>query len=502
MQQVCSVARIRAAEQAWFDAHPGGDLMGRAAEAVADEAARLLLPVGWYAYEPAEVAQPIVPRVLVVAGPGNNAGDALFAAAGLPRRVCDVEILVWSVAGHTHADGLAAALAAGARHVDADLAATLAGHVDLVIDGVSGLGGRPGLAAPVAAVADAARAAGTAVLAVDLPSGLVADSHEAHPCFHAEVTVTFIARKLAHVAEPAASECGRVVCVDIGVRAAPEHTWLVTAADLHSWYPWPGPTSDKYSRGVVGLDTGSPDYPGAAVLGVSGALHAGAGMVRYLGPARRAVLAAFPSVVSPPDSSQPGQPSQPGRVQAWVCGSGWPDADSGRFARRPASVPVVVDAGALLNLSISGVESDRAGDLAPGSLLTPHAGELARLLGVERAEVTADPVGHVRRAARLTGVCVLLKGSSQYCAAPDGSVLIVESGPAWTATAGSGDVLAGVAGAMLAAGLDAQRAGALAAALQVRAARVVEGPYPPDAVARCLPDAVMSLSQPAEEHPR
>ncbi len=486
MQQVCSVARIRAAEQAWFDAHPDGDLMGRAATAVAEEAARMLSPIGWYAYEPAEVAEPTVPRVLVVAGPGNNAGDALFAAAELPRLVGDVEILVWVVAKQTHAGGLAAARDAGARHVDADLAATLAGHVDLVIDGLSGIGGRPGLSGPVAAVAEAARAAGTPVLAVDIPSGLVADSHEAHPSFHASVTVTFIARKLAHVAEPAASECGKVVCVDIGVRAAPEHLWLATGADLDGWYPWPGPTSDKYSRGVVGVDTGSADYPGAAVLGVSGALHAGAGMVRYVGPARDAVLTAFPSVVAPVDAADPG------RVQAWVCGSGWPDADPDRFARRPASVPVVVDAGALLNLGRA-TDAPPSAELAPGSLLTPHAGELARLLGVERAEVTADPVGHVRRAARLTGTCVLLKGATQYCAAPDGSVLIVESGPAWTATAGSGDVLAGIAGALLGAGLDAQRAGALAAALQVRAARALQGPYPPDEVARCLPDAVMSL---------
>lgn len=467
MEPIASAQSIRDAEAAWFAAHPGGDLMGLAASAVARTCVPLLSGRAHLG-------------VLVVAGPGNNAGDALFAAAELAELLGrQVPLWVWPVVDATHADGLAAALDEGAVVVDAAGALTLCTGVGLVLDGVSGLGGRPGLPDAVAAVARATAGAGVPVVAVDIPSGLVADSCVAHQSFVADVTVTFIARKLAHVAEPAASRCGRVELVDIGVAPPASDVHVVTEDDLRAWYPWPGAGSDKYSRGVVGVDTGTDMYPGAAVLGVSGALHAGAGMVRYAGPARDEVLRAFPSVVAPVD------PSDPGRVQAWVVGSGWPGGDADRLGRRLADgVPLVVDAGALADLP----------GLSAGSLLTPHAGELARFLGVGRTEVEADPLGHARRAATRAGASVLLKGATQYCAAPDGTVLVVAAGPAWTATAGSGDLLAGIAGTLLAAGVPAQRVGALAAALQARAASAMPGPHSPEELAaRSLPTVIATL---------
>lgn len=471
MEPIASAQSIRDAEAAWFVAHPGGDLMGRAASAVARV-----------------VAEELVGReslgVLVVAGPGNNAGDALFAAAELGELLRrSVPIWVWPVADITHVDGLAAALDEGAVVVDAAGALTLCTGVGIVLDGVSGLGGRPGLSDAVTLVARATHDAGIPIVSVDLPSGLVADSNVVHPSFVADVTVTFIARKLAHVAEPAASACGLVELVDIGVAPPATDVHLVTEDDLRAWYPWPSATSDKYSRGVVGLDTGTDVYPGAAVLGVSGALHAGAGMVRFAGPSRDEVLRAFPSVVAPLD------PTDAGRVQAWVVGSGWPGGDGPRLARRVADgVPLVIDAGALRSLLWL-----RA-PLSTGSLLTPHAGELARLLGIDRAAVEADPIGHAREAAAAHGACVLLKGATQYCVSPGGDVLIAQPGPAWTATAGSGDVLAGIAGALLAAGVPALRAGALAASLQARAAAALPGPYTPDTLAASsLPMVIATL---------
>ena len=476
MEPIATADEIRAAEGAWFAAHPGGDLMGRAADAVAEVAADVLRTQD-------------LPGVLVVAGPGNNAGDALFAAAelsGLLGRT--VPLWVWPVLEKTHADGLDAALASGAVLIDGAGALMHVGGAGLVIDGFAGIGGRAGLPDAVSAVARAADEAGVPVLAVDLPSGLVADSPVAHDSFRADVTVTFIARKLAHVAEPAASRCGEVVLVDIGVAldaGAGASVALVDVEDLGTWFPFPTVASDKYSRGVVGIDTGTEEYPGAAVLGVSGALHAGAGMVRYTGPARDAVLAAFPSVVCPLDVVNPG------RVQAWVVGSGWPGADGPRLGRRVADrVPMVVDAGALD--TVHWLQDP----LPPGSLATPHAGELARLLGVERSAVEDDPIRFAREAAAALGASVLLKGATQYCVAPEGDVLIAEPGPAWTATAGSGDVLAGIAGALLAAGVPALRAGALAASLQARAASAVPGPRTPDEVAASgLPDVVWDLSE-------
>ncbi|MFV0406449.1 MAG: bifunctional ADP-dependent NAD(P)H-hydrate dehydratase/NAD(P)H-hydrate epimerase [Propioniciclava sp.] len=472
MFPVVTSQAVRKAEQAWFAAHPGEDLMARAASAVAQAAAEML--------GDAESATGPA-RVLVVAGAGNNAGDSLFAAAELASRArYPVVLEVWPTAGSTHEAGLAAALAQGATVVTAEAALHQVASVSLIIDGVSGLGGRRGLSAPVAALAEAAESHQTPVLAVDLPSGIAADHPGLGASFRATRTVTFIGHKCAQVALPAASRCGVVTLVDIGVEV-PSATWFaVEPADLASWYPWPGPMSDKYSRGVVGCDTGSETYPGAAVLSCSGALHAGAGLVRYAGPARSAVLAAHPSVVASFDEQHPG------RVQAWVCGSGWPELDADRRARRLADgVPLVLDAAALL---------DPPSDLDATSVLTPHAGELAQLLGVSRSAVAEDPLAHARRAAQESGACVLLKGAAQYSVHPDGRVLIAEPGPAWSATAGSGDVLAGMIGALIAARVETWQAAALAASLQARAARACPGPHPPDHVAsRGLPQAIATL---------
>jgi hydroxyethylthiazole kinase-like uncharacterized protein yjeF len=196
----------------------------------------------------------------------------------------------------------------------------------------------------------------------------------------------------------------------------------------------PGPDDDKYSRGVLGLVTGSARYPGAAVLGVEAALRTGVGMVRYLGPGRatRLVLQRRPEAVT-----------AEGRVQAWVVGSGQ-DAENRDDALLGAAlaqeVPVVIDSGAL----------DRVRDAAGPAVLTPHAGELARLLGVDRTDVTADPDGTAVRAAREYGATVLLKGHVSRIATADGVRHRVTAPTTWLATAGSGDALAGILGALLA----------------------------------------------------
>lgn len=205
-----------------------------------------------------------------------------------------------------------------------------------------------------------------------------------------------------------------------------------TPADAAAWIAVPGPDDDKYSRGVLGLVTGSERYPGAAVLGAEAALHTGVGMLRYLGGARDAVLARRPEAVT-----------AEGRVQAWVLGSGV-DPDNRRVVERMRSaladgVPAVLDAGAL----------GLAGEAGDPVILTPHAGELARLLGVERAEVSADPARAAATAADRFGATVLLKGSTTYVRGP-GIELEARTAPAWLATAGAGDALGGILGALLA----------------------------------------------------
>jgi NAD(P)H-hydrate repair Nnr-like enzyme with NAD(P)H-hydrate dehydratase domain len=229
-------------------------------------------------------------------------------------------------------------------------------------------------------------------------------------------------------------------------------TWNEPAAS--EWVRAPGPEDDKYSRGVLGVVTGSADYPGAAVLGVQAAVRTGLGMVRYLGDERPStlVLQARPEVVT-----------KAGRVQAWLLGSGQDaqardDETTARLEKALGDgVPIVLDAGAL-DLA------RRAGAAGP-ALLTPHAGELATLLSdvtaseVSRSQVQAAPEEHAQRAADLTGCVVLLKGSVTLVRAPAAfaegeadapAAARIEAPTSWAATAGSGDVLAGVLGALVA----------------------------------------------------
>lgn len=468
MRSVWSVAQVRAAEEATGEALASGALMQRAAAGLAHELLAALP-------RPRRAR-----RVLLAVGPGNNGGDALWAGVRLLGR--GVRVWAWRSATSVHEAGWSAFRAAGGRGVDAIGALGLLGEVDLVVDGVLGIGGRGGLRGPVATFAMACADLGVRVAAVDLPSGLEADSAAATASFASDFTVTFGGLKACHVCEPAASACGEVRVVDIGLDLDARGEPVLLAwdrSDVAAHWPVPDATSDKYARGVVGLDTGSATYPGAAVLSASGAVHAGAGMVRYLGGARDAVVAALPNIVT-----------APGRVQAHLLGSGWGDREGGAalVARVLAEgLPTVLDADAI------GLAPERL----PGSvLLTPHAGELAALLGVARAVVEAEPAGHARAASARTGAVVLLKGATQYVAEPGGRVTLAVPGPAWTAQAGSGDVLAGVCATLLAAGLPAREAALAAASVQAIAAAEHPGPQPPQELARRLPDLVAALVAP------
>ena len=201
-------------------------------------------------------------------------------------------------------------------------------------------------------------------------------------------------------------------------------------------------------------------------------------MVRYTGRVPSGlVLSRFPSVVI-------GE----GRAQSIVLGSGWGDTDGaeGRVAiAKMHGLPAVADADALYSLPSGRLD---------GWLLTPHAGELARMLGCSRLHVETEPLVCARELARHSGATVLLKGATQYVAEPTGRVTIAVPGPGWTAQAGSGDVLAGVCGALLAAGLPAWQAGVVGASVQAMAAAANPGPYPPDQLALKLPALIAQLT--------
>ncbi len=461
---------IRRLESAAIAADPRRDLMQTAAAALAAVAAEELTARRGRVYGT---------RVLLLVGGGNNGGDALFAGARLARRGARVHAV--GVLGRPHPAGMAALRAAGGRvdavgERDADAVATRfeASRYDVVLDGIVGIGGRPGLPDRVAALLRLLDRARVPVIAVDLPSGVDADTGAVPgAAVSAAITVSFGAPKPSELIEPARSHCGRVVRVDLDF--APDSA--VTALemfqtdDLARLWPYPTVTSSKYTRGVVGIDAGSADYPGAGILATHGAVFAGAGMVRFHGSpeARRVLTGVLPDVVY-----------ADGRVQARLYGSGWGDRPDGAevIARGlDEGLPAVVDADGLRHLPHRGLTADW--------LLTPHAGELARLLDCPRDEVEADPVGAARRGADHTGATVLLKGATQVIARPgQRSVLIAVPGPAWTAQAGSGDVLAGICATLLAAGVPADRAGALAASLQAVAAAALPGPVPPHELAR------------------
>lgn len=472
MRYAYSTPAIRAAEERAMAEVGDGALMQRAAAGLAAVcAARLREQRGRVSGA----------RVLVVTGPGNNGGDGLYAASRLARR--GAQVSAWLITQQVHRAAWRAFERAGGRLLDTDaaIARLAAGEFDQVIDAGFGIGGRTGLGGDLARVADAAEGAAD-VVAVDLPSGLDADTaRPTERCFPADATVTFGALKPCLLEEPARSLAGEVTLVDIGLPLEPQRAELGQwgPAELAAAWPFPGPTSDKYSRGVVGIDAGSGHYPGAGLLAVGGAVHAGPGMVRFLGDERAGsvVVQRFPNVVT-----------AAGRCQAYLLGPGWgdrPDARTTIESVLATGLPVVLDADALRQLPDRPLEH---------ALLTPHAGELARLLGIDRAEVEAEPRRRVRDAADRTGATVLLKGATQYVAEP-GRTLVHTAipGPAWTAQAGSGDTLAGVCATLLAAGLPAAAAALAGASLQAYTAALHPGPRPPQELAERFADVIADL---------
>lgn len=393
--------------------------------------------------------------VTIVAGSGNNGGDALFAGTLLRARGVAVSAVLLDP-DKTHAAGLAALRRTGGR-VRTDL-----GEPDLVIDAIVGIGGRGPLRPEAAKLVAAVK---VPIIAVDLPSGVDPDTGAvAGPAVTAAVTVTFGAYKPVHAL--AAPRCGRVELVPIGLQLPEPDLVALDPASIGAQWPVPGPYDDKYTQGVTGVCAGSATYPGAAVLCVGAAVAATAGMVRYAGTAP--VLAHYPEVIAAPSVSQTRQ------VQAWVIGPGaGTDTDSrARLAEILATdVPVVVDADGLTLLA---AEPDLvAGRQAP-TVLTPHAREFARLTG---AELAADRLAAVRELAQKWQVTVLLKGRATLVAGPTGPVLVNEAGNSWAATAGSGDVLSGIIGALLAAGREPCWAAAAAARAHSLAAELAANEY-------------------------
>lgn len=471
---------IRGAERPLLEA--GVDLMARASRALAQFSTDVLRE---------RRGQIFGARVCVLAGPGNNAGDALFAAAALARRGAHVTVV--TLFDRTHHEGLAAARRAGASVIgfpspqgtaDSSAEAAAGGppdevgaclrtdilrelsRSDLILDGILGIGGRPGLPEHIASLirdwrhststsSETSRTTRTTstptVIAVDVPSDLSPDAAGADDRIHADHTVTFGGLKTELIDPRVTAFTGTVHLVDIGLELDENQATaeVVDTDDLNADFPRPQPQGHKYSRGVVGVLAGSEEYPGAGVLTTTSAVNCGVGMVRSLGSQMVAeyVIGLHAEVVT-----------ASGRMNAVVMGPGNPE-DEHVHARvdelADTNVPVVLDAGALD--MVGRAESVKGTWLAERPVvLTPHAGELARLLSrllgeiITSSRINADPIGWAQRAAHSSGCIVLLKGHQTVIAAPDGFCVLPEAGPASLATAGSGDVLAGIIGALVA----------------------------------------------------
>src|SRR5215472_14108394 len=489
MRAAHTVEVVRAAERALMAEVRDGTLMQRAAAGLAATCTRLLDHV-------------YGSRVVVLAGSGDNGGDALYAGARLAARGADVVAV--AAGQQVHPGGAAELRGRGGRMIAAaaasaslagtaaggtpapqitDSAACAIGAADLIIDGLTGIGGRGGLREPAASLARltaGARADGALVVAVDLPSGIDADTGEVSgTAIKADVTVTFGTIKPGLLVDPGAGHAGTVELIDIGLGPylADPVAIALQAADVASILPLPDAESDKYRRGVLGLLAGSEQYTGALVLACGGAIHAGAGMVRAVSatPAISVVRQHWPEVVlTTYDPARPAEAiASAGRVQAWAAAPGMGTGTAARdlLAQVLASdVPVLVDAD---GLTVLAAHRDLLPRAAP-TLITPHAGELARLLSVERGDIEARRLHFARTAAAELGVTVLLKGSTTVIARPDDilPVLVNSTGSSWLATAGSGDVLSGLAGGLLAQGADPAHAAAAAAYLHGIAARL------------------------------
>jgi hydroxyethylthiazole kinase-like uncharacterized protein yjeF len=481
MRHAWRVADVRAAEQSLMATLPPGTLMQRAAAGLARRCALLLTDSGGVYGS----------RVLLLVGSGDNGADTLYAGAALARRGAAVTALLLRP-DRVHLAGLAALRAAGGATVT-DLPAT----ADLVLDGIVGIGAEGGLRPPAEQIVARlgglhARTGGRPpVVAVDVPSGVAVDTGDVPgAAVTADVTVTFGCLKPALVVGPAAALAGQVELVDIGIgpglRADPALR-VPDDADVAGWWPRLGPASEKYTRGVVGVATGSVMYPGAAVLSTSGALAGPTGMVRYAGTADREVLRQHPSVVAVR------KVADAGRVQAWVCGSGLgTDADARTELRTvlAAPVPAVLDADALTLL----VDGRHATDLRRDAplVITPHDREFARLAGEAPG---IDRVAAALKLASWINAVVLLKGDRTIVATPAGTAWANPTGSPALATGGTGDVLAGLLGSLLAAGVPAEHAAVAAAYVHGLAGRraAADGPVTAPDVANGLRGVLADL---------
>lgn len=431
-------------------------------------------------------------RAAIFCGPGNNGGDGLAVARHLAVRGWEVRIFLVT-GGRAPSEDCATHLAIcramelSLREIstgdDLDEAAESAAECDLVVDALFGTGLARALSGIFAHVVELINELPAPVVAVDLPSGLSGSRPEPlGPHVQADLTVTFAAPKVAHVFPPAAEAVGEMVVTDLGipsrlveeVEEADGDLHLLMGDELSELLPAREPDSHKGDYGHALIVAGSPGKAGAAILAARAAVRSGAGLVTAAVPepiVQTVDLGSIESMTLPLPAGASGQITEAAADAVLKAAEGKAVLALGPgLGAEPATAAairrIVLDGPLPLVIDADGINAfaGRAADLAgrrTETVLTPHPGELGRLLGIPTAEVQADRVAAVRRAAEETGAIVVLKGHLTLVASGR-AVFVNRTGNPGMATGGSGDVLTGMIAGLLAQGLDALDATLLA----------------------------------------
>ncbi len=488
MNEIITTAQMFDVDGACPDAGvPTRTLMENAGRAVTDAIVARFAPCG----------------VAVLCGPGNNGGDGWVAARALKEKGWDVRVETLVEPSKLSGDAADAARA----WIDAGgevLMLPRSRPASLYVDALFGAGLSRALEGEAARLAEALSVTPEKIVAVDVPSGLDGDSGKprGEACFRAGLTVTFVRKKPAHVLMPGRAMCGEIVLADIGAPDA-----VVDAQGVKLWengpalwrFPWPKPEAHKHARGHVLIASGSRGRTGAARLAARGALRIGAGLVTVISPLRAvAENAAHLTAIMLDVATSPNDYSEITRhAECLVIGPafGTEQRHSERMhAARTTQkrCPIVFDADALTMLG------PIKAPLGARDVLTPHVGEFRRCFPnlLEKAPTRIDAA---REAAKRAGCVVLLKGPDTVIAAPPdssgiGRAIVNTTGSPFLATAGSGDVLAGMIGGLIGQGMESFQAAAAAAWLHGRAAETLGAGLTAEDLPEVLPDLLDDLA--------
>ncbi|MCF1435160.1 bifunctional ADP-dependent NAD(P)H-hydrate dehydratase/NAD(P)H-hydrate epimerase [Agrobacterium vitis] len=437
-------------------------------------------------------------RVAVLCGPGNNGGDGYVAAEAL--RQSGVLVQVFYLGEPEKLNGDAALAFADYRGKTEPLSLYDPQEGDLVVDALFGAGLARDLPLPVTELIERVNRVGIAVVAVDLPSGVDGRTGQPRPvAFQAAHTVTFMARKPGHVLLPGRSLCGTVEIYDIGIpcRTIEQHRGDVAVNHPDLWahlLPRISGASHKFTRGHLTVFSGRTSATGAARLSAMAGLKAGAGLVTLASPASAVLVnatqttAVMVKAIDDLDDLEDYLTDQ--RMSAFVLGPGFGIGEKAReFTLSLSKRRLVLDADGISSFRD---QPDELFDAFSGNetrlVLTPHEGEFARLFADIAGDKTLGKVEKAQAAARKANAAVVYKGADTVIAAPDGRALINENAPPWLATAGSGDVLAGIIGGLLAQGVPAFEAAASGVWLHAETgARLGEGLTAEDLAAAVRP---------------